>query len=369
MGIRSLARRLLLGRKALLSECEANPWIGVDGGNGFGAKMLLRPSSQPRFVDQQVGGAGVLADVQIITRYCAIERPYWNAFLAHYASLGVKVVHVCVQNEADYRDVADGFAPEGLRVVCRQVSGNLDPSSALQLFNLGSISEDASFTLLVDCDEYLQASRRDLSLERLFHDFPTVGQFYLPWIMTPVLEPLQSVDFGFWGQIGKPVVRSSRMASIANDHAFCLDRDDADVCMDSAPIGLFGFSIVHFWSRSFRDCLLKTFNNQFQDAKSADLSIALEKIRSGDLPNRLKLLAFLCNQDKYVPVSGFPSQAICWDVEEAMLRACLSEADEQLCWKTFERYCRQLQESTCVLPLYPGVALKTAVERMPDVLR
>ena len=69
-----------------------------------------------------------------------------------------------------------------------------------------------------------------------------------------------------------------------------------------------------------------------------------------------------------MPVCTFPSWSIDWGEEETLLRACLSEADENLCRQTFNRYCHQLQESSCVLPLYPGIALKTAVESMPDVL-
>ena len=368
LGIRSFGRRLLLGSKGAAAETALNPWIGVDAGNGFAAKKLLRLPSQSPVGKQPITVGTMLRDVQVLTRYCAIESPYWSAFLAHYASLGVEIVHVCVQNEADYCAVADGYAPDGLRVVCHQIAGDLDPSSALQLFDVRSIAEQAEFTLLVDCDEYLQAARPDLLLSQLFHSFPSVGQFYLPWLMAPVLDQSKPVDFGFWGHIGKPVACSSRLSSVANDHTFRLDRDDIDARIDSAPLGIFGFSIVHFWSRSFRDCLLKTFNNRFQDSKSADLVIALQKIRSGDLPNRLKLLAFLCCQSKFVPVLTFPFQRISWDEEEVLLRACLSEAEENLCRQTFDRYCLQLRESSCVLPLYPGIALKTAVESMPDVL-
>jgi hypothetical protein len=368
LGVRSFGRRLLLRGKSPASQAVVNPWVGVDGGNGFGAKKLLRLSADSQFSSPPIADGAVLHDVQVLTRYCARESPYWSAFLEHYASLGVKYVHVCVQNEVDYRAVVGGYIPDGLQLICHRMRGDLDPSSAFRLFDLSAIAEWAAFTLLVDCDEYFQSFRPELSLGRLFHAFPSVGQFHLPWLMAPVLDQLQSVDFGFWGHIGKPAARSSRMFAIANDHAFCLDRDDVDARIDSAPIGLFGFSIVHFWSRSFRDCLLKTFNNRLQDSKSADLVIALQKIRSGDLPNRLKLLAFLCSQSKFVPVSTFPSRQISWDEEEALLRACLSETDENICRQTFDRYCRQLQESSCVLPLYPGIALKTAVESMPTVL-
>ena len=368
MGIRSFSRRFFLGGKPPSLEDVVNPWVGVDGGNGFGAVKLLRLPSDSHLLNRYVADGVVLRDVQVLTRYCSIEEPYWPSFLQHYASLGVRIVHVCVQNDLDYRAVIDGYSPENLRIVCHRISGDVDPSSALQLFDLSVIAEEAAFTLLVDCDEYLQSSRPDLSLRQLFHAFPSVGQFNLPWLMAPVLDQSQPVDFGFWGHVGKSVARSSRMSSVAHDHAFCLDSDDFDCRSDSAPLGIFGFSIVHFWSRSFRDCLLKTFNNRFKDSKSVDQSIALQKIRSGDLPNRLKLLAFLCVQQKFVPISVSPFMGMCLSKEDELLRACLSEKDEVLCRITFDRYCQQLKEPSCVLPIYPGIALKTAVNSMPDVL-
>jgi len=368
MGLRSFSRRLLFRERSPSSQGSDNPWIGVDGGNGFGAKKLLRVSSDSFCPNQYAAGEPALKDIQVLTRYCAIERPYWFAFLTHYASMGVRVVHACVQNDFDYQDIVDADCPDGLKVICHRISGDLDPSSALQSFNLSAIKKNAPLTLLVDCDEYLQSSRPDLPLSLLCDAFSSVGQFYLPWLMAPVLDKADSANLGFWGHIGKPVVRSCRMDIVANDHAFRLDNCDANLSKDSAPLGVFGFSVVHFWSRSFRDCLLKTFNNRFQDSKSADLSIALKKIRSNDLPNRLKLLAFLCVQHKFIPVSVFPRESIQWQEEEALLRDCLSEADEKLCRKTFDRYCRQLEESYYLLPIYPAIALKTAVDNMPDVL-
>ena len=31
-----------------------------------------------------------LKEIQIIVRYCFIEEPYWNAFINHYYSLGIR---------------------------------------------------------------------------------------------------------------------------------------------------------------------------------------------------------------------------------------------------------------------------------------
>ena len=112
LGIRSFGRRLLSGGKGVAAETTVNPWSGVDGGNGFGAKKLLRLPVESHVASRPVAAGAVLHDVQVLTRYCAIERPYWSAFLAHYALLGVETVHVCVQREEDYRAVVDGHVPD-----------------------------------------------------------------------------------------------------------------------------------------------------------------------------------------------------------------------------------------------------------------
>ena len=366
MGIRSFARRLFVGPQTA-TTAPSDPWIGADAGNGFGAKRLLRSSVQfdsPTIAKHASNAA--LDGVQVLTRYCATEKPYWYGFLSHYCDLGVKYLNVCVQSEADFDAVVHAPIPDGLKVICHRIDEKLDPSSALREFDFRSISDQAAFTLLVDCDEYFYALRPDLAISDLFCAFPAVGQFYLPWLMCPVLSTREDELLGFWGHIGKPVAHSSRIASVANDHSFRVDDISNDPRHCSSPAGMFGFVIVHYWSRSFRDCLLKTFNNRFKDSKSSDLSFALEKIRSGDLPARLRLLAYLRVQTGYLPVPSMPILHFQLDLEEQMVRECLNTEDESLCRLTFDCYCEQLQKQRSRLPLYPAAALKSIVDELPS---
>jgi len=368
MGIRSIGRRLFFGHESTTKE-SINPWIGADAGNGFGAKRLLRSSIQLNSGGRSThADAAVLDGVQVLTRYCKIESPYWFGFLSHYRDLGVKYVNVCVQSEDDFDAVIQSPTPDGLVVIGFRIASDLDPSSALSNFDLGLISGQAPFTLLVDCDEYFYALRPDLVLLDLFHTFPEVGQFYFPWLMCPVLSPRETDLHGFWGHIGKPVVHSSRMASIGNDHSFRVDDPSNDTRHCSAPAGLFGFVIIHYWSRTFRDCLLKTFNNRFKDSKSSDIDFALAKIRSGDLPVRLRLLAYLRSQAGFLPVPSMPVSNFRFDLEERLLRQCLCQDDESLCRTTFDSYCEKLMQERSRLPIYPSIALKSIVDQLPSPL-
>lgn len=95
---------------------------------------------------------------------------------------------------------------------------------------------------------------------------------------------------------------------------------------------------MHYWSRSFRDCLLKVSLNRFANFKSSDQADALIKIRAGGLPNRLKLLALLEVQprmlDLQMPViSPFDTEA-----EESLLRKYISEDDEKMAFASYVSY-------------------------------
>ena len=344
-----------------LDSCSA-----VDGGNGFGAQKLLR-SRQPASAGGAVSATSVLGNVQLITRYCAIEQPYWRAFLAHYAQMGVRLIHVCVQSDADADAVLNTFKPPFVECVVHRLDAGLTPNEALKTLDLRALSTRATFTLLVDSDEYLQPLRPDISVQQLFDLFPDVAQFYLPWLMRPVLHQGDAKQGGFWGHIGKPVVRSTRMAAIAFDHGFAVDKPSANHRVASAPAGVFGMVIVHHWSRSFRDCLLKTLNNRFKDEKSKDCDQALALIRAGELPIRLRLLAYLSLQSGYLSISAGIDALVDEALETRLLRSLIAVSDETKCRQSFDRYQMLLKHQLPHLPLYPGVSLLVLARTLPSL--
>ncbi|QNI78220.1 hypothetical protein SynRS9909_00205 [Synechococcus sp. RS9909] len=363
--MRSLLQRLK-GKTVKTSKTTSQPRDG-DLSNGFGAKRLLRSLTPCSGGVQPLERSEVLVDVQVLTRYCAIERPYWTCFLEHYHGLGVRRLQVCVQSEAEAEELLAMGAPEALDLCVHRLPADRDPSAALHSLPFASLAEQAPFTLMVDCDEYLQPLRPDLSVVQLAAVFPQTAQWFFPWLMRPCLEPADQQLGGFWGHVGKPLIRSERMAGVAHDHAFRLHPSSQDSVPGpaSAPAGIFGFALVHYWSRSFRDALLKTFNNRFRDAKSADLDQALTLIHAGDLPVRLRLLAYLWVQNGYLQAPNHPLETLDLELEQHMLRRCLSEAEEEICRDSFDRYCEQLRAESHTLPLYPAIPLHALAERLP----
>ncbi|TCD57595.1 hypothetical protein CWE17_07055 [Synechococcus sp. BS56D] len=308
-----------------------------------------------------------LADVQLITRFCRIEAPYWSSFLNHYSSFGVECIHVCVQSNADAKAVEAAALPDGFRCQLHRLPPELPPDQALKQLPLKALADGAAYTLLADGDEYLTPLRSDVGVAQLFALFPDVKQLFIPWLMAPFLDGGQPPQRGYWGHIGKPLVRSERMAAIACDHGFLVDEIQANRRFGSAPAGVFGWAIAHYWARGFRECLLKTFHNRFNDAKSVDRFEALDLIRAGELPIRLRLLAFLMLQQGYVPLPSWQEQWIDRDLEAQLLRRVLSEDEERRCRCSFDRYQQLLRDQLPHLPLYPAASLLTLAQLLPSL--
>ena len=360
-------RRCWTALRSTLRTPALDPGEAVDGGNGFGGQKLLR-SSQPAGHPVQRGSQLLpLADVQLITRYCGIEAPYWSSFLRHYASLGVACIHVCVQNDADAQAVEAVAMPPELRCQLHQLPPTLPPDQALKQLPLKALAHGAQYTLLADGDEYLTPLRSDVGAAQLFALFPDVQQFFLPWLMAPFLDAEQPPQSGYWGHAGKPLVRSECMAAIAFAHGFLVDETQVNHRLGSAPAGVFGWAIAHYWARGFRECLLKTVHNRFRDAKSADRFEALSLIRAGELPIRLRLLAFLTLQQGFVPLPSWPEQWIDRGLEAQLLRQVLSEEEERRCRCRFDRYQQLLRNQLPQLPLYPAASLLTLAQLLPSL--
>ena len=125
--------------------------------------------------------------------------------------------------------------------------------------------------------------------------------------------------------------------------------------------------LVHFWARSFRDCLIKVFCNRFVDAKSADQSQALALIHQGELPVRLRLLAYFDLQLGYLPTGLQEAPPFDWAQEEVLLRRVISEDDEHHAWELFGAYRDKLQGIQGQLPCYPAVTVGDLAHCLPTL--
>ena len=349
------------------APAEVDPFVrwrreSADAGlDGFGSF----PFNRTLETIQKSEARGALDGVQLLTRFCASEQPYWHAFVEHYRRMNVSGIHVCVQTDED-RDwlLADAAEHGWSEIEVHRLDGSLTPDAALRTFSLAPLKDLATYTLLLDCDEYLSFQQGDGALRDLLERYPHAQQWHLPWLMQPMLNAEDWQRGGFWGHVGKPVVRSAAMQGVARDHLFELGPGET---FGTIPLGMFGVVLVHFWARSFRDCLIKVFNNRFVDAKSADQGQALALIRQGELPVRLRLLAYFDLQLGYLPTGLQEAPQFDLALEEVLLRRVISEDDEKRAWELFCAYRDKLQVIQGQLPCYPAVTVGDLASCLPTL--
>jgi hypothetical protein len=183
---------------------------------------------------------------------------------------------------------------------------------------------------MVDVDEYFHAFNKAATLDVLFGLYPDAKQVSLPWLMCPSVPLTKSASTAeFWGHIGKPACRSEAISGISSCHSFSTEKKIRNKVAPTVPLGPHGVAIIHYWSRTFRDCLLKTFSTRLVNSKSSDQQHALTIIRRGALPIRMRLLAYLANQSAFIPVPSAPVQDYDLQLEEELLRRWLPESDAE----------------------------------------
>ena len=106
--------------------------------------------------------------------------------------------------------------------------------------------------------------------------------------------------------------------------------------------------------------------HRFQDVKSEDHRSVLAQLKRGFLPIRLRLLAFLMVQKGFVQLPQSLQVLVDSDVEAQMLRRFLTASEEARVRENFDAYCRQLQDSMGLLPIYPAMSLMDLAPLLPD---
>ena len=115
--------------------------------------------------------------------------------------------------------------------------------------------------------------------------------------------------------------------------------------------------------------LIKVFCNRFEDAKSADRNQALELLLNGQLPIRLKMLAYLDLQSGFIPFPDGIEDILGlfdWQVEERLLREILSPGQECIARQVYNAYKQKLNKILNRYPCYPAIPLVHMATQLPD---
>ena len=361
MTFKNIARRAL--RRSLGIDVIRYPGSNA-ALDGFGAADVIQSLRPLGSANQEAEGRGPLEGVQVLTRYFVAEEPYWYSFVKHYRNLGSRVFHVCIQYEEEARRATALGNLADVEIYLHMLDPGTDPEAAFYKMDVFGLGRSNEYTLMVDVDEYFHSFNEVAGLGALFGLYPDANQFSLPWLMCPnVSEVNPGPNAGFWGHVGKPACRSDAIKGIAHSHLFDAGQKAAPI----VPLGLHGVTLIHYWSRTFRDCLLRIFNSRFVTPKNSDQQYAIAMIRQGELPVRLRLLAYLANQTAFIPAPSAPVQDFDLRLEEELLRRWLTERDEKLCVEIFNDYRELLNRSRNLLPLYPAVSFRKLAPLLPSV--
>jgi len=262
-----------------------------------------------------------LKSFQIITRYCLIESPYWKTFLEHYKSLGVTLFHICVQTNEDEEDFKSKFKSYCPNFKIHKIN------VALKSFNCKLLDPALKNTLVVDSDEFIEIHQIDKWFDKLENYF----DLKIPWAINTLENIYEDTSTGFYGHASKPACTTKSIIKIKSDHRFELNgfrKEFKNIYIDQRYFIYFRSKfkkpnsvLIHFWSRSIKDVVLRTIFSRFKSFKQSDQSDFFEKIKSGKLPIRLKMMAYLNIQRKYLDLKyKFRSDYIDEALENQLLK-------------------------------------------------
>ena len=94
-------------------------------------------------------------NLQIITRYCEIEKPYAESFFNYYKSLGIKKFAVITQSTKDFYYATKIGNKLDLALDVQHHSPSKNPNKILEGFDRSCIDKEVEVTTHIDMDEYL----------------------------------------------------------------------------------------------------------------------------------------------------------------------------------------------------------------------
>ena len=286
-------------------------------------------------------------------RFCWIDSPYWKAFYLYYYKLGVRLIHVCIQKNKD-ADILRSFAyPSDLRLVIHKVPNDVSPNDAWLKNNL-SISDFQKITpyiLVLDTDEFIKIYNPRIKIEKLMENYDCL---YLWWIYNPIVCTNQPKSKGFLAsKTGiKSLVRSDKVIGLDTCHSFQFNRPNEEI--NAGRSSHYGIFLIHNWSRSPADMLLKTLFSEIKDSKNIDQSVAIKLIKEGNLPIRAKFAIYLDLQIRYF--DGLDNSYVS-DFDTALENKILSsQIDENILtryYDLFSNYRIMLSKKIHLFPSFP----------------
>ena len=289
----------------------------------------------------------MFSNFQIITRYCSIEKPYAKAFLDYYKNQGLQLLHIIVQSEAERDEIRSLCKESNLNTSITLFPEDISPDDTVRRFPKKLLSLDLPICTMIDMDEYIYAKKKKDRLlwsENLLawlieHQNQSLKINWHMNVCDMLSEQRQPIN-GFKGHQGKQIVLTKNIIQDNKTDGFA----GAHVLTRQRSKKLRSSMLVHLWSRSFQDSLLKVFFSRMKSFKTSDQSHAANIIRMGKIPNRLINLSFLACQSQDIKSPSFIS-GLEFDHNHAkdMLRTYISEDLVEKCYLNYQKYSALLQ--------------------------
>jgi hypothetical protein len=263
---------------------KAGAKAGAKSGNVSGEPSFILPGSS--LVVKQARPSFC-----VITRIFDAELPYVESFVRHYASLGVCKVYFVNTFRAQYGKVCKFLEGLGITDVTIEVVNTYDDAGPVnQKMNEALHDDIEDFVINVDIDEFwiLPSSFRDL---RSLVSRRPADVYWFYWVMVPHdgLHGAPTAPYlGYHGHNGKYMVRSSRLT--------WLHVHEPHVRNPKTAVWTQCGHALHFWGRGFKDVLLKVAGQKIGNEKTSNRKELLHLASTGDIPVRLKLLAYFMLQ-------------------------------------------------------------------------
>ena len=309
-----------------------------------------------------------LTSTRIVCRFYYGEMPYWNNFVRYHKSLGAHDFLVFVQNKEDKRWIEKNTNPRDINIRIHHDSQTAEAhhDMVLRKANPELFRENYQnkFQILLDIDEYFVQHRLDVTPEKVIDiHSPNVHQIFLPSILSLRLNDERTFSNlkGIWGHVGRPIAETKFIDKIKDAHSFKTSHEK------SLPAGMFGLSIIHLWTRSFEDCLIKIFSRTKKDIKSPGREASLASLNEDELPHRLRLLAFLSLQDFYLDLNSRTNVQPEFNGETEYLEQFLSTRNQLKCRLLFEEYRLRLKPILNKLPTYPAANFPSIRKKLPSL--
>jgi len=304
-----------------------------------------------------------LGQLTLYVRYCYLEEPYWDAFIHHYYSLGVRNINVIIQYKKDIDSFNKFFYPKDLIINIKKFNEDIRPDDTWEKIDFRKEKKNTKYLLAVDVDEFLYFLNPKLELDNLIEQSNFVK---IPWLMNPISN-VDSPNSGFYGRSFKTLGKYKKVKKIRTGHRLISKTDflyplrfslsyKRRLCIGDSNYFSHGDGLVliHNWARSVNDSIIRTVFSRIKSIKTSDSDSALINIKSGKLTIRSRYLAFLDSQQRYIKdLNTSYRNMFSIDKELDLLSRYLKIKHLENYYQTYQEFKEKLEENFHKLPIYP----------------